>query len=241
MDEIRNLFALTKESQIRGYTSSRFSFNVKGGRCEKCQGEGEIKIEMHFLPDIMVKCDSCSGRRYNQQTLEVFYKGKTISDVLNMSVDEAYEFFKAIPKIELKMQTLVDVGLGYITLGQNAVTLSGGEAQRIKLSKELSRKDTGQTLYILDEPTTGLHFADVDRLTNVLHNFVELGNSVLVIEHNLDMIKNADYIIDMGPEGGSGGGLIIDEGTPESMAQTHLQTGSYTGLYLEKELAFHNK
>jgi excinuclease ABC subunit A len=241
MDEIRNLFALTKESQIRGYTSSRFSFNVKGGRCEKCQGEGQIKIEMHFLPDIMVKCDSCSGHRYNKQTLEVFYKGKTISDVLDMSVDEAYEFFKAIPKIEAKLQTLVDVGLGYITLGQNAVTLSGGEAQRIKLSKELSRKDTGQTLYILDEPTTGLHFADVDRLTNVLHNFVELGNSVLVIEHNLDMIKNADYIIDMGPEGGSGGGLIIDEGTPESMAQTHLQTGSYTGLYLEKELAFHNK
>jgi len=241
MDEIRNLFALTKESQIRGYTSSRFSFNVKGGRCEKCQGEGQIKIEMHFLPDIMVKCDACSGRRYNQQTLEVFYKGKTISDVLDMSVDEAYEFFKAIPKIEAKMQTLVDVGLGYITLGQNAVTLSGGEAQRIKLSKELSRKDTGQTLYILDEPTTGLHFADVDRLTNVLHNFVELGNSVLVIEHNLDMIKNADYIIDMGPEGGSGGGLIIDEGTPESMAKSHLQTGSYTGMYLEKELVFHHK
>ena len=239
MDEIRNLFAQTKESQIRGYTASRFSFNVKGGRCEKCQGEGEIKIEMHFLPDIMVKCDSCKGRRYNEQTLEVFYKGKTISDVLNMSVNEAFEFFKPIPKIYQKMKTLVDVGLGYITLGQNAVTLSGGEAQRIKLSKELSRKDTGKTLYILDEPTTGLHFADVDRLTNVLHKFVELGNSVLIIEHNLDMIKNADYVIDMGPEGGSGGGEIIAVGSPEELAKNHKKTGSYTGEYLEKELALH--
>ncbi|WP_428739656.1 excinuclease ABC subunit UvrA [Sulfurimonas sp.] len=239
MDEIRNIFAQTKESQIRGYTASRFSFNVKGGRCEKCQGEGEIKIEMHFLPDIMVKCDSCKGQRYNQQTLEVHYKGKTISDVLNMSVDEAYEFFKAIPKIHQKLKTLVDVGLGYITLGQNAVTLSGGEAQRIKLSKELSRKDTGQTLYILDEPTTGLHFADVDRLTGVLHQFVELGNSVLIIEHNLDMIKNADYIVDMGPEGGSGGGEIIDVGTPEQLAENHKKSGSYTGKYLQKELLLH--
>ena len=239
MDEIRNLFAQTKESQIRGYTTSRFSFNVKGGRCEKCQGEGENKIEMHFLPDIMVKCDTCHGTRYNQQTLEVFYKGKTISDVLKMSVDEAYEFFKPIPKINQIMSTLVDVGLGYITLGQNAVTLSGGEAQRIKLSKELSRKDTGKTLYILDEPTTGLHFADVDRLTGVLHKFVELGNSVLIIEHNLDMIKNADYIIDMGPEGGSGGGLIIAEGTPEELAKNHERTLSYTGKYLEKELSLH--
>ena len=236
MDEIRNLFAQTKESQIRGYTASRFSFNVKGGRCEKCQGEGENKIEMHFLPDIMVKCDSCKGQRYNNQTLEVFYKGKTIADVLAMSVEEAFEFFKAIPKIHLKMKTLVDVGLGYITLGQNAVTLSGGEAQRIKLSKELSRKDTGKTLYILDEPTTGLHFADVDRLTKVLHHFVELGNSVLIIEHNLDMIKNADYIIDMGPEGGSGGGLVIAEGSPEEVASSYKKTGSYTGEYLVKEL-----
>jgi len=241
MDEIRNLFAQTKESQIRGYTASRFSFNVKGGRCEKCQGEGENKIEMHFLPDIMVKCDACGGKRYNQQTLEVFYKGKTIADVLAMSVDEAFEFFKPIPKIHQKMKTLVDVGLGYITLGQNAVTLSGGEAQRIKLSKELSRKDTGKTLYILDEPTTGLHFADVDRLTNVLHKFVELGNSMLIIEHNLDMIKNADYIIDMGPEGGSGGGLIIAEGSPEEVAKNHKQTGSYTGEYLEKELKLHEE
>ncbi len=241
MDEIRNLFAQTKESQIRGYTASRFSFNVKGGRCEKCQGEGENKIEMHFLPDIMVKCDACGGKRYNQQTLEVFYKGKTIADVLAMSVDEAFEFFKPIPKIHQKMKTLVDVGLGYITLGQNAVTLSGGEAQRIKLSKELSRKDTGKTLYILDEPTTGLHFADVDRLTNVLHKFVELGNSMLIIEHNLDMIKNADYIIDMGPEGGSGGGLIIAEGSPEVLAKNHKKTGSYTGEYLEKELLLHQE
>ena len=224
-------------SNIRGYTSSRFSFNVKGGRCEKCQGEGEIKIEMHFLPDIMVKCDSCKGTRYNFQTLEVLYKGKSISDVLNMSVAEALEFFDPIPKIKIKMQTLFDVGLGYITLGQNATTLSGGEAQRIKLSKELSRKDTGKTLYILDEPTTGLHFDDVNRLTKVLHNFVELGNSVLVIEHNLDMIKNADYVIDMGPEGGSGGGDIIAMGTPEEVAQGYKESGSYTGEYLAKELS----
>ena len=236
MDEIRNLFAKTKEAQIRGYGIGRFSFNVKGGRCEKCQGEGEIKIEMHFLPDIMVKCDACKGKRYNAQTLEVHYKGKNISDVLEMSVEEAYEFFKTIPKIEAKLKTLLDVGLGYITLGQNAVTLSGGEAQRIKLAKELSRRDTGKTLYILDEPTTGLHFADVDRLTKVLHHFVELGNSVLVIEHNLDMIKNADYIVDMGPEGGSGGGQVIATGTPEELARESEETGSYTGKFLKKEL-----
>jgi excinuclease ABC subunit A len=236
MDEIRNLFTKTKEAQIRGYTASRFSFNVKGGRCEKCQGEGEIKIEMHFLPDIMVKCDACHGSRYNLQTLQVEYKGKTISDVLNMSVGEALEFFAPIPKIKVILQTLSDVGLDYITLGQNAVTLSGGEAQRIKLAKELSRRDTGNTLYILDEPTTGLHFDDVNRLTKVLHNFVELGNSVLVIEHNLDMIKNADYIIDMGPEGGSGGGLLIAEGNPESVARDWEKTGSFTGKYLAVEL-----
>jgi len=235
MDEIRDLFAKTKEAQIRGYTASRFSFNVKGGRCEKCQGEGEIKIEMHFLPDIMVKCDTCKGTRYNQQSLEVEYKGRNIAQVLSMSVAEALEFFKAIPKIQTKLQTLYDVGLGYITLGQNAVTLSGGEAQRIKLAKELSRKDTGKTLYILDEPTTGLHFDDVNRLTRVLHDFVELGNSVLVIEHNLDMIKNADYIIDMGPEGGSGGGQIIAEGAPETLAEGYERTGSHTGFYLKKE------
>ncbi|MDD5119596.1 MAG: excinuclease ABC subunit UvrA, partial [Sulfuricurvum sp.] len=237
MDEIRNLFAKTKEAQIRGYTASRFSFNVKGGRCEKCQGEGEIKIEMHFLPDIMVKCDACHGSRYNMQTLQVEYKGKTISDVLNMSVGEALEFFAPIPKIKAILQTLSDVGLDYITLGQNAVTLSGGEAQRIKLAKELSRRDTGNTLYVLDEPTTGLHFDDVNRLTKVLHNFVELGNSVLVIEHNLDMIKNADYIIDMGPEGGSGGGLLVAEGDPESVARDWEKTGSFTGKYLALELS----
>lgn len=236
MDEIRNLFTKTKEAQIRGYTASRFSFNVKGGRCEKCQGEGEIKIEMHFLPDIMVKCDACHGSRYNLQTLQVEYKGKTISDVLNMSVGEALLFFAPIPKMKVILQTLSDVGLDYITLGQNAVTLSGGEAQRIKLAKELSKKDTGKTLYILDEPTTGLHFDDVNRLTRVLHNFVELGNSVLVIEHNLDMIKNADYIIDLGPEGGSGGGLLVAEGNPESIANDWEKTGSFTGKYLALEL-----
>ena len=235
MDEIRNLFAKTKEAQIRGYSPGRFSFNVKGGRCEKCKGEGEIKIEMHFLPDIMVKCDACKGKRYNSQTLEIEYKGKNIADVLAMSVDEAIEFFKNIPKIYQKLKTLQDVGLGYITLGQNAVTLSGGEAQRIKLSRELSRKDTGNTLYILDEPTTGLHFADVDRLTKVLHHLVELGNSVIVIEHNLDVIKNADYIIDMGPEGGKKGGKIIAEGSPEHIAKNYETLGSFTGKFLAKE------
>ena len=235
MDELRILFSKTKEAQLRGYAIGRFSFNVKGGRCEKCQGEGEIKIEMHFLPDIMVKCDDCRGRRYNPQTLEIHYKGKSISDVLNMSVDEALPFFAKIPKINAKLTTLESVGLGYITLGQNAVTLSGGEAQRIKLSKELSKKDTGNTLYILDEPTTGLHFADVDRLIKVLHHLVDLGNSVLVIEHNLDIVKNADWVIDMGPEGGNKGGLIIDTGTPFDLAKNHEKSGSYTGFYLEKE------
>ncbi len=236
MDELRELFAKTKEAMLRGYKIGRFSFNVKGGRCEKCQGEGEIKIEMHFLPDIMVKCDDCHGKRYNAQTLEILYKGKNISDVLNMSVDEALEFFAKVPKLNAKLQTLSDVGLGYITLGQNAVTLSGGEAQRIKLSKELSKKDTGNTLYVLDEPTTGLHFADVDRLTKVLHHLVDLGNSVLVIEHNLDVIKNSDWVIDMGPEGGNKGGMIVDEGTPEFLASNHEVSGSYTGYYLDKEI-----
>lgn len=236
MDELRELFAKTKEASLRGYKIGRFSFNVKGGRCEKCQGEGEIKIEMHFLPDIMVKCDDCHGKRYNAQTLEILYKGKNISDVLNMSVDEALEFFAKVPKLNAKLQTLSDVGLGYITLGQNAVTLSGGEAQRIKLSKELSKKDTGNTLYVLDEPTTGLHFADVDRLTKVLHHLVDLGNSVLVIEHNLDVIKNSDWVIDMGPEGGNKGGMIVDEGTPEFLASNHKVSGSYTGYYLDKEI-----
>ncbi|MFW0695173.1 excinuclease ABC subunit UvrA [Aliarcobacter butzleri] len=236
MDDIRDLFAKTKEAMLRGYKIGRFSFNVKGGRCEKCQGEGEIKIEMHFLPDIMVKCDACQGHRYNAQTLEIMYRGKNISDVLNMSVDEALEFFAKVPKLYAKLQTLSDVGLGYITLGQNAITLSGGEAQRIKLSKELSKKDTGNTLYVLDEPTTGLHFADVDRLTRVLHHLVELGNSVLVIEHNLDVIKNSDWVIDIGPEGGSKGGKVVDIGTPEFLAKNHKKSGSYTGYYLDKEI-----
>ncbi len=236
MDEIRKLFAKTKEAELRGYKMGRFSFNVKGGRCEKCTGDGQIKIEMHFLPDVLVTCDGCNGTRYNAQTLEVLYRGKSIADVLAMSVTEAMEFFKAVPSIAVKLKTLMDVGLDYITLGQNATTLSGGEAQRIKLSKELSRKDTGKTLYILDEPTTGLHFADVDRLTGVLHHLVDLGNSVVVIEHNLDMIKNADYIIDMGPEGGNKGGQIIATGTPQEVAQTHQETGSYTGKYLLDEL-----
>ena len=236
MDEIRVLFSKTKEAQLRGYKIGRFSFNVKGGRCEKCQGEGEIKIEMHFLPDILVKCDTCRGKRYNAQTLEILYRGKSISDVLEMSVEEAYEFFRPIPKIRQILQTLCDVGLGYITLGQNAVTLSGGEAQRIKLSKELSKRDTGNTLYILDEPTTGLHFADIDRLTKVLHHLRDLGNSVLVIEHNMDIIKNSDYVIDMGPEGGNYGGKIVATGTPEELAKNHKKTKSYTGKFLAKEI-----
>ena len=236
MDEIRQIFAQTKEAQIRNYGISRFSFNVKGGRCEKCMGEGEIRIEMHFLPDIMVKCDACGGTRYNTQTLEVEYKGKNIAEVLEFSVDEACEFFVKIPRIYQKLKTLQDVGLGYITLGQNAVTLSGGEAQRIKLAKELSRKDTGKTLYILDEPTTGLHFADVDRLVRVLHHLTDLGNSVIVIEHNLDIIKNADFILDIGPEGGSNGGKIVDSGSPERIARRHKKTASHTGKFLAKEL-----
>jgi excinuclease ABC subunit A len=236
MDDLRKLFAETKESKLRGYSIGRYSFNVKGGRCEKCQGEGEIKIEMHFLPDIMVKCEDCNGARYNPQTLEIHYKGKSIADILNMAVDEAFEFFVKVPKLHAKLKTLLDVGLGYITLGQNAVTLSGGEAQRIKLSKELSKKDTGNTLYILDEPTTGLHFADVDRLTQVLHHLVDLGNSVIVIEHNLDVVRNADWVIDMGYEGGAKGGQIIAQGTPEQVAETHKETKSYTGYYLEKQL-----
>ena len=236
MDEIRKLFAQTKEAELRGYKIGRFSFNVKGGRCEKCQGEGQIKIEMHFLPDVLVECDACRGTRYNEQTLEVEYKGKNIAQVLAMSVLEASEFFKAIPSIAVKLETLKSVGLEYITLGQNATTLSGGEAQRIKLAKELSRKDTGKTLYILDEPTTGLHFADVDRLTGVLRHLVELGNSVVVIEHNLDMVKNADYIIDMGPDGGDKGGEIIATGKPQELAKSYKKTGSFTGEYLAKEL-----
>lgn len=236
MDEIRALFAATKEAQIRGYKIGRFSFNVKGGRCEKCSGEGEIKVEMHFLPDINVICDVCKGTRYNAQTLEIRYKGKNISEVLAMSADEALEFFAKVPKIYAKLSTICSVGLGYLTLGQPATTLSGGEAQRIKLAKELSRTDTGSTLYILDEPTTGLHFADVDRLTGVLHHLVELGNSVIVIEHNLDVIKNCDYIIDMGPEGGAGGGKVIAKGSPIELAKGYKKSGSHTGKFLALEL-----
>jgi excinuclease ABC subunit A len=232
MDEIRGLFAKTKEAQIRGYSIGRFSFNVKGGRCEACKGEGEIKIEMHFLPDVLVKCEKCNGTRYNAQTLEIKYKDKNIAEVLAMSVDEAYKFFEKIPKIKQKLKTLKDVGLGYITLGQNATTLSGGEAQRIKLAKELSKKDTGKTLYILDEPTTGLHFDDIDKLVKVMQHLVDLGNSIIVIEHNLDFVKNADYIIDMGPNGGQGGGKVVSTGNIDKI----LKSDTDTAKFLKKEI-----
>ena len=230
---IRELFASMPEAKLRGYTAGRFSFNVKGGRCENCAGDGIIKIEMHFLPDVYVPCEVCHGQRYNREALEIHYKGKTIADVLGMTCEQALEFFGNIPAIARKLQTLVDVGLGYITLGQSATTLSGGEAQRIKLSTELSRRATGKTLYILDEPTTGLHMADVDKLLNMLHALVDAGNSMVVIEHNLDVIKNADHIIDMGPEGGSAGGQVIAQGTPEQVAKVK---ESYTGQFLKHML-----
>lgn len=236
MDEIRELFCATKEAKLRGYKAGRFSFNVKGGRCEKCSGDGAITVEMHFLPDISVVCDACKGKRYNEATLEIKYKGKNIADILEMSVAEALEFFKAVPKIHAKLATICAVGLEYITLGQSATTLSGGEAQRMKLAKELSRSDTGKTLYILDEPTTGLHFADVARLVSVLQSLVELGNSVVVIEHNLDVIKNCDYLIDMGPEGGDLGGQVIATGSPKEVAKNYKKTHSFTGEFLEDEL-----
>ena len=236
MDEIRELFCATKEAKLRGYKAGRFSFNVKGGRCEKCSGDGAITVEMHFLPDISVVCDACKGKRYNEATLEIKYKGKNIADILEMSVAEALEFFKAVPKIHAKLATICAVGLEYITLGQSATTLSGGEAQRMKLAKELSRSDTGKTLYILDEPTTGLHFADVARLVSVLQSLVELGNSVVVIEHNLDVIKNCDYLVDMGPEGGDLGGQVIATGSPKEVAKNHKKTHSFTGEFLEDEL-----
>ncbi|MED5018386.1 excinuclease ABC subunit UvrA [Paenibacillus chibensis] len=232
-DDIRDIFAQTNEAKIRGYKKGRFSFNVKGGRCEACRGDGIIKIEMHFLPDVYVPCEVCKGKRYNRETLEVKYKGKNISDVLEMTVEDATEFFKNIPKIHRKLQTLLDVGLGYVTMGQPATTLSGGEAQRVKLASELYRRSTGKTLYILDEPTTGLHVDDIDRLLTVLHRLVDSGESVLVIEHNLDVIKTADYIIDLGPEGGSGGGTIIATGTPEQIVKVK---ESYTGKYLKPVL-----
>ncbi|MBQ4011660.1 MAG: excinuclease ABC subunit UvrA [Erysipelotrichales bacterium] len=232
-DAIRDLFAMTPEAKARGYSKGRFSFNVKGGRCEACQGDGVKRISMNFLPDVFVPCDECHGKRYNDETLEVKYKGKSIYDVLEMTVEEGTEFFKPIPSIARKLQTLYDVGLGYIKLGQSATTLSGGEAQRVKLASELQKVSTGKTVYILDEPTTGLHSDDVKRLLEVLHRIVEHGDTVIVIEHNLDVIKNADYVIDLGPEGGDLGGNVIACGTPEEVARTK---GSYTGEYLKKVL-----
>ena len=230
---VRDLFANLPESRMRGYKPGRYSFNVKGGRCEACRGDGIIKIEMHFLPDVYVKCDVCNGKRYNRETLDIKYKGKNISDVLDMTVNQAAEFMENIPSVYNKLKTIQAVGLGYIKLGQSATTLSGGEAQRIKLSKELSKRSTGRTLYILDEPTTGLHFADVRKLLDVLLSLVESGNSVLVIEHNMDVIKVADHIIDLGPEGGVEGGRVIACGSPEEVAKA---SGSYTGLYLREVL-----
>ncbi|MGB5334445.1 MAG: excinuclease ABC subunit UvrA, partial [Woeseiaceae bacterium] len=227
---IRELFAGTQEARSRGYMPGRFSFNVKGGRCEACQGDGVIKVEMHFLPDVYVPCDVCRGKRYNRETLEIRYKGKNINEVLEMTVEDAAEFFRNVPVVARKLQTLMDVGLTYIRLGQNATTLSGGEAQRVKLAKELSKRDTGNTLYILDEPTTGLHFHDIEQLLGVLHRLRDHGNTVVVIEHNLDVIKTADWIVDLGPEGGDGGGRIIAAGTPEQVAST---SGSFTGAYLK--------
>ena len=235
---IRELFAQTQEARARGYLAGRFSFNVKGGRCEACQGDGVIKVEMHFLPDIYVSCDVCHGKRYNRETLDVVYKSKTIHDVLNMTVEEARVFFDAVPTLASKLQTLMDVGLSYIRLGQSATTLSGGEAQRVKLSRELSRRDTGKTLYILDEPTTGLHFHDIEQLLGVLHRLRDQGNTIVVIEHNLDVIKTADWIIDLGPEGGSGGGRILAIGTPEAVAKNK---ASHTGRFLKATLATKNK
>ena len=232
-DQIRDLFAATADAKARGYKKGRFSFNVKGGRCEACSGDGIIKIEMHFLPDVYVPCEVCQGKRYNRETLEVKYKGKSIYDVLNMTVEEAVKFFENVPSIRRKIETLYDVGLSYIRLGQPSTTLSGGEAQRVKLATELSRRSTGKTIYILDEPTTGLHFADVHKLIEILQRLSEGGNTVVVIEHNLDVIKTADYIIDIGPEGGDRGGTVIAKGTPEEIAKSPI---SYTGKYVEKYL-----
>jgi excinuclease ABC subunit A len=220
---IRDLFANLKESKIRGYSAGRFSFNVKGGRCESCSGDGIKKIEMHFLPDVYVPCEECKGQRYNRDTLEIKFKGKSIADVLDMTANEAFDFFQNIPSIRKKIQTLLDVGLGYVKLGQQATTLSGGEAQRVKLSTELSKLSTGRTLYILDEPTTGLHFEDIKLLLKVLNRLVDQGNTVIVIEHNLDVIKTADHIIDLGPEGGDKGGQIVCEGAPEQVAAITLR------------------
>jgi excinuclease ABC subunit A len=234
-DDIRALFAQTTESKVRGYSPGRFSFNVKGGRCEACQGDGLIKIEMNFLPDVYVPCEECKGMRFNRETLEVTYKGKNIAAVLDMTVEEALSFFENIPSIHRKLKTLNDVGLGYIKLGQPSTTLSGGEAQRIKLTKELAKRATGNTVYLLDEPTTGLHFHDVKKLLDVLMRLVGKGNSVIVIEHNLDVIKTADHIIDLGPEGGDGGGTIVVQGTPEEVAAC---PESHTGKFLRHVLQY---
>ena len=235
-DLIRDLFATTKDARERGYAKGRFSFNVKGGRCEACSGDGIIKIEMHFLPDVYVPCEVCKGKRYNRETLDVKYKGKSIYDVLDMTVEEALPFFENVPTIRRKIETLNEVGLGYIKLGQPSTTLSGGEAQRIKLATELSRKSTGKTIYILDEPTTGLHFADVHKLVEILQRLTEGGNTVVVIEHNLDVIKTADYIVDLGPEGGEGGGTVIATGTPEEVAGNKKSfTGAFVAPLLERD------
>jgi excinuclease ABC subunit A len=233
-DHVRKLFAQTTEAKVRGYLPGRFSFNVKGGRCEACSGDGTIKIEMNFLPDVYVPCEVCHGARYNRETLEVHFKGKTISDVLDMPIEEAAGFFSAVPAISRHLTTLVEVGLGYVRLGQPATTLSGGEAQRVKLASELQKRSTGRTVYVLDEPTTGLHFEDIRKLLQVLQGLVDKGNTVLVIEHNLDVIKSADWVVDMGPEGGSGGGLVVATGTPEQVAA---HEGSHTGAFLAPVLA----
>jgi len=232
-DDVRGLFAQTNEAKLRGYQKGRFSFNVKGGRCEACKGDGILKIEMNFLPDVYVPCEVCHGKRYNSETLEVQYKGKTIADILDMTVAEGLEFFGALPKITRKLQTIVDVGLGYVSMGQPATTLSGGEAQRMKLASELHKQSAGKSFYILDEPTTGLHTEDIKRLLGVLQRLVDSGNTVLVIEHNLDVIKSSDWLIDLGPEGGAGGGNVIAVGTPEQVAEV---TESYTGKYLKPVL-----
>jgi excinuclease ABC subunit A len=232
-DDVRQLFASTPESKARGYSPGRFSFNVKGGRCEACKGDGQIKIEMHFLPDVYVPCEVCKGARYNRETLQVTYRGKNVSDILDLTVEEALHFFENIPKIKRKLQTLYDVGLGYIRMGQPATTLSGGEAQRVKLASELQKRSTGRTFYILDEPTTGLHFDDVRQLLHVLQRLVDAGNTVLVVEHNLDVIKSADHVIDLGPEGGDGGGDIVVAGTPEDVVAC---ADSHTGRFLRPVL-----
>jgi excinuclease ABC subunit A len=236
--DIRTLFAAIPEAKIRGYKPGRFSFNVKSGRCDVCQGGGMRTIEMNFLPDVYVNCEKCNGKRYNRETLEIRYKGKSISDVLEMTVDEAVEFFKNVPYVYRKIKVLQEVGLGYITLGQSAVTLSGGEAQRVKLATELSKRDTGKTFYILDEPTTGLHFRDIQHLAEVLNKLVDRGNTVLVIEHNMDIIKIADHIIDLGPEGGDAGGKILFEGTPEQLIENKK---SFTGIFLKEEFKVNKK